>query len=289
MQCNIVKSFLLKEIPSASGIEKINHQFYVIGDDSPHLFILNENDFSIKEKINLLLNNSVFRIPKKEKKDVEAICFVEKEQKILIFGSGSNENRNGLFIVDIIEQHYVENLDISPFYNQLKEKANLKNEDFNIEAAACLGNKLFLFNRGNNIIISIALAQFFSFINKEINELIFETISIDLGKFQHYDIAFSGAATFDGNENDLFFSATVEATSNWIDDGKVLGSFVGVFNTATNKIELCPILKNDVHKEIKVESLVVNKKNSENSYELILVTDADGGDSELIIADLIIE
>ncbi|MBP6455952.1 MAG: hypothetical protein KA275_04405 [Chitinophagaceae bacterium] len=289
MHCKINSRIFLSEIPSASGIEKINHQFYVIGDDSLHLFILNETDFSIKEKINLVSTIGVFRIPKKEKKDVEAICFAEKEQKILIFGSGSNENRNVLFTIDIKQQHHVENLDISHFYNQLKEKAKLDNADFNIEAAACLGNKLFLFNRGNNVIIRIALPHFFSFIKKETSNLVFETTSIDLGKIQQHQISFSGAATFDGNDNDLFFSATVEATSNWIDDGKVLGSFVGVYNTASQLVDNCPVLENGVQKEIKIESLLVNKKNSETSFEIILVTDADGGESELILADLIIE
>ena len=86
---------------SLSGIEILDGEIYVIGDDSPVLTKI-DDDFNTLEKFPLLPELvSLDKIPKKDKPDLEAMCSVDlgENELLFIFGSGSKSpQRDVLFI-----------------------------------------------------------------------------------------------------------------------------------------------------------------------------------------------
>src|SRR5690606_34289794 len=146
------------------------------------------------------------------------------------------------------------------FSSHLRAEAGLKEEELNIEAAEAYKDQLFLFNRGKNIVIKCRLSQFMAYLkeNKEIHEL--EVFKIDLPDINGIQSGFSGAS-LDPDHGILFFTATVENTDNWIDDGEVLGSFIGAIELKDLKDGMKPdhiaILLDKDHLKIKVESIAV--------------------------------
>src|SRR5262245_31418769 len=105
MQAEIISRTLLPEIPSASGIELVDDRIYIIGDDSPFLFILNKN-LKVLEKIKLynVIIDTRGKIPKAHKADLESLTKVAYNgtSSLLIIGSGSvRETRDVGFLVDL--------------------------------------------------------------------------------------------------------------------------------------------------------------------------------------------
>ena len=86
---------------------------------------------------------------------------------------------------------------------------------------------------------------------------------------------FSGASVYDDL---LFFSASVEKTSDWVNDGEILGSFIGIINLCAPDEEIKFF---SVEGEFKIEALMVLEKKKEN-YVLLAMTDNDNGESELL-------
>ena len=96
MNIDIIEKIVIKNLPSASGIEVIDKIIYIIGDDSHYLYCLNFN-FQITNKIELFKSDdlSIGRIPKKIKPDLECMTKfkLDGKQHLLICGSGSNNKR----------------------------------------------------------------------------------------------------------------------------------------------------------------------------------------------------
>ena len=82
------------------------------------------------------------------------------------------------------------------------------------------------------------------------------------------------------------FTASVENTSDWIQDGEVLGSMIGFIPVSELKDGYEPdcITLHDKGEAIllKVESIVVSGELGNGEYDCILVTDSDGGESEFL-------
>lgn len=94
----------ISEIPSASGLEIIGDQVFLIGDNSPLLFKLNL-DFKLLDEIELHQEfaQKFDIIPKPIKPNFEAVTsYAEKGKiKLMIFGSGSlRKSRDQLIIVE---------------------------------------------------------------------------------------------------------------------------------------------------------------------------------------------
>lgn len=295
MEIKVIDRTDLKGIPSASGIELLNGHYYVIGDNSPWLFELGPN-FQIEQRYQISsvdsLENEV--IPKSRKKDLEAMCgfIYEGDTVILLLGSGSKSPirdhaklirlKNG---VPVIKEY-----DFFSFYLHAKEKGKLDDESFNLEAAAVLDNRLYLFNRGDNKVIECSLAKFMKFLNgeTEANDIKLKVSKVDLPTINGIEAGFSGAAT-DVENGRILFTASVENTANWIDDGQVLGSFIGVIQPESLIDHYQPmateITENEKVLPVKVESIAISSVDA-GLTRCILVTDSDGGESELIRIDL---
>lgn len=296
MRITITNRMNLDNIPSASGLEKLSNKFWIIGDNSPWLFELNSGfNLLVKHAISPLDTIEGGIIPKKHKSDFEAMTSLiwEGDSALFIFGSGSGiKHRNiGKLVRMTKDGLTIINFNLSDFYELLRDEARLKESNFNIEAAAVLNNKLYLFNRGKNKLIILKLDEFKKYLEGEPIKLKIKSYSIDLPEMDGIVAGFSGACA-DPENNRLIFSASVENTGNWIDDGQVLGSFVGIIDVDQLHHHYYPksiaLETNETSIPIKVESLSILHA-EKNKLDCYLVTDSDGGISELLTVELLIK
>ncbi len=277
---------IINLVPSASGIEKIGEVYYLIGDNSPWLFQMSNSSTILKKHL-LTRDDELVDgvIPKSKKHDLEAMCALKWNDKtaLFLFGSGSKwPTRNKGICIFTNENHQIKTYDLSVFYLQLMDEAKIDEEELNIEAAATLGAKIYLFNRGKNKLISFKIEDFISFLENKKEKLKIKSSSVDLPEINGITAGFSGA-TADENNKRLIFTCSVENTSDWVNDGEVLGSFIGYIdeNEIHKHIQPEVILITEEKEPIllKVESLAIDSQNDQD-YFLSLVTDSDGGMSE---------
>jgi hypothetical protein len=291
MEINLISRTHLHDIPSASGIEFLNGHYFVIGDNSPWLYQLDKT-FQTEQRIQIgsidSLENEVE--PKSRKKDLEAMCgFLDGgDSVILVIGSGSKSpiRDHAKMIRWQNDKPIVKDYDLFSFFDYVKKKAKLDDDEFNLEAAAVLDDQLFMFNRGNNKIIQCSLKKFMSFLNGEIeaDEVKLKVTKVELPEIEGIEAGFSGAASDEAHER-ILFTASVENTANWIDDGAVLGSFVGMIDLKDLSQHYKPktVLLRDPKGviQVKVESITLSQV-QQGSLNCVLVTDSDGGESEIL-------
>ena len=225
MKIEITSRETLKNIPSASGIELIQQEFWLMSDNSPWLFILNKeleptNRIMIADTSDLV--NGV--IPKKDKHDLEGMMsFVYKgDSLLLLFGSGSKwPSRNSAILIDASTKKVRRTFDLTAFYSALMEEAKLEEDDLNIEAATVSRDELFLFNRGKNKLITMKLDRFMEYIFNERNSIKMKVYSVDLPEIDGIPAGFSGAV-YNEESQRIYFTASVENTSDWVAEGTVL-------------------------------------------------------------------
>lgn len=221
-----------------------------------------------------------------KKPDLEAITRVnETGTTLYAFGSGSKSPERDIMVeIDLPAKIAVE-YNLKEFYTHLRTGAQLKVEELNIEAAEVYGDQLLLLNRGKNLIIELSLSRFKAYLKDNAPIPLMEFLKIDLPEIQGIPSGFSGAS-LDPEHDILFFTATVENTDNWIDDGEVLGSFIGIIDLKDLMDDMKPdhiaILLDKDHSKIKVESIAVIPPFIRGEAELVLVTDSDGGISEVL-------
>lgn len=281
----------LKGIPSASGIEKIADAYWVVGDNSPWLYKI-DTELRLLDKIAIHDTTNLISgvLEKSDKHDSEAmISFSEgNEMYVLLIGSGSKETRKRAKMINVESGELIKDYDLTSFYDILMEEAKLDEEDLNIEAAAIAKNRLYLFNRGKNKVISMKFVNFLEYLRNGSEELKMKSLTIDLPKLDGIQSGFSGAVA-DPQFNRIIFTASVENTSNWIDDGAVLGSFIGILNMDDLHHHYIPesalIEDHNGVLELKAESVTI--QNSTNKrLECLLVTDSDGGQSEILSLEI---
>lgn len=284
---------VLSDIPSASGIEIVGNKFYIVGDDSPWVFKLNDR-FEIEKKIQIAdIPTSGNKIPKIFKLDMEAMASLGKGEntELLLFGSGSKSpERDVLLRIKTASPYTVKKYSIVQLYENLCMCSGLIREELNLEAAAVIENTLFLFNRGKNIVFKLNALDFLSYLENNGIAPIVEVLRITLPSLNGREIGFSGASSVPDLQ-EIVFTASAENTTNWIDDGEILGSFVGILSLDELQDGFCPAciavkdLSNNILK-IKIESVAVYRIISPKKLHLLLVTDDDGTTSELIEAEL---
>ncbi|MBI1268506.1 MAG: hypothetical protein GC193_13860 [Cryomorphaceae bacterium] len=286
MTLKIIEHLELVDVPSASGIAKVNDQLFVIGDNSPFLFALTA-DYQIQERIRLPLDVYDITIPKKRKPDFEAMTVVERNGKkqLLIFGSGSKSPERDLLMMVEVESRDIQKFSLTDFYAEIIASTALTPDTLNIEAAAAIENRLFLFNREENRVFELLISQFLEYIENAGPIPSFHHCRLSLPTMNGVQAKISGASAVP-NESTIVFTASVEDNPNPIDDGAILGSFVGLLNVSDIREHYAPdcrILKdNNQPLTVKVESVEVINRNADRSLQLLLVTDSDGAASELL-------
>ena len=284
MKISILNTIKIDKIPSGSGIAKAGNSYYVIGDDSPFLYELNEA-FEVISQTRLIDSDSLSneRIIKSEKPDFESLEMIG-EMEMVIFGSGSKSPQRDIFIRILLEEPMIiDKYDISDFYENLKNLPIFNDSELNIEATAYSDNQLFLFNRNKNLIIQFKYTDLLNYIKGKITfpEPVIKEFS--LPKINGIEAGFSGATVLK-NESKLVFTASVENTDNAYDDGEILGSFIGLIDISDNIIsdiiDFCQIPNSEV--PLKVESITIDQEMTPGNTKVILITDDDMGNSTLI-------
>jgi hypothetical protein len=293
MELTILNRRVLEGIPSASGIEMLKGTICVIGDNSPWIFELNSNH-EIVDKLQIISGHESVDglIPKKNKPDFEAIARGTREsgEILFVFGSGSKSPERDLMVrVDCADTTRIRSYSLEEFYKKMKRVAKLSNDDLNIEGAVVEAGELYLFNRGINMVLNYKMKDFMEHIEGKRTSPEPAIYQFNLPRIDGIEAGFSGAGIIPGKDK-IVFTASVENTSNWIDDGPVLGSFVGVIDLKelgkSLKPECVRVVNEGKSLNIKIESVTTLSSSGEGEIHLLLVTDSDGGDSEMIEAVL---
>ena len=274
----------LKDFPSGSGIEYYYDRVYLVGDDAPHILMMDKR-WNEMERIPLI-ESAEPRIPKKIKTDLEAtaIVHIDEVPHLLILGSGSREQfRNKALLVNLntnaVEEH---NLEI--FYTRLKNEGIV---DLNIEAATTVDDLLVLCNRGNkntegNCFI---VTQHNFWKNQQDAEIRFLKMDIIADNEKP---GLSGL-NYSAKHDMLLFTCSTEDTENSYDDGKIGPSYLGIIEGAYHKLyrkkikptELINLSEADEKfKNYKIESVCIQSE-KRNRMRLHLVADNDTGESFL--------
>lgn len=266
----------LDQIPSASGIESYHENYYIISDDSPFLFLINEKG-EIIEKISLFPSLPTIdgRIDKSIKPDLEAICTLP-DGKLLLLGSGSIPEKRDIAVVFDPKTGTFKTIQTESLYSEFRK---VLSEILNIEAAAIKGADLFLFHRsfsGENISFKLSIIEFLKYLNK--NTLpSFITYSVSDTTLSPI-LGISGATLEESGDFVLTF--TEEITTDPVKDGKVNGSFIGLWNPETGPCKSViqyPFKKS----QLKVEGVQITRKDK-NEFYFLSVTDNDNGNSFLV-------
>jgi hypothetical protein len=306
MKVTIIKKAILEDIPSASGMEIIDGIIYIIGDNSPYLFILDQS-LSLINKVELYKSDTGI-IPKATKPDLECMAklSINNYKHLLIMGSGSKSPYRDVAILvklptNYNRKHMVTLIQMGGLYDLLRSNEEIIGSgQLNLEGAATSEENLILFNRSsggsNNVSLYFKLEEFIEYLQSHTEMTPFPSVyQNEVPAINNIPGGFSGADVF---EEKIFFTSTVENTPNAIDDGEVLGSFVGWmkvneggnlkgFKKEPNKIMDCiQVMENGKPYLGKIESISVYEKDSENKYIALAVTDSDGAESEILMLEI---
>ncbi len=269
-------------IPSASGVQAIGEEIWMIGDDSPFLFQFDEKlNILNKYRISNVDNKVGNRVLKTDKADFESIARTGDD--LYILGSGSiTQSRDTLVIFSLKERRVISKHNLRKLYQQfLKIGGSDSVQQINIEGLATSSSKIYFLNRGNiwghNDIYSLSQKEFSKYL---ISGDSIENIQINrytLPKINGFLSGFSGACLSD-NEQYLYFTSSVEATTDVYHDGEVLGSFIGRIKLIDNEIEYWPLKEKGQFTKTKLESISIIEQNIDD-IRIICTSDNDDGSS----------
>ncbi|WMJ74717.1 hypothetical protein RCC89_16305 [Cytophagaceae bacterium ABcell3] len=280
-------SLVTDTIPSASGMAYVNDTVYVVGDDSPFLFLLSPDFTPIGKHLLLQGYPDKLRIPKKIKPDFECIAEWSRDGQtsLLVFGSGSKaETRDSLAVVHLSHLDNPETYSLTKFYEYLLDDIGEGRDMLNIEGAVVHNDSLHLFNRANNQIYIFEMESFYAFLQGTDTVVDIHTVQVTLPEVRGVQAGFSGAAVIPEIDY-ILFSASLEAADDWIADGAVLGSYVGMLNAQKPEevISLSPVTDKDgrIYYD-KVESLAFHDYLDTGDGKVLAVVDNDDGTSKFL-------
>lgn len=273
-QVNIMEKIQLSEfkkikgISAASGLLFSKDVIFIISDNSSFLY-----QYVIDKEIVLkfpLVKDAQENIEKKEKLDLEAITSFGNQ--LFLFGSGSTENRNSMFTLDLTnDQLQVNNL--SQLYSFLRNIAQLDADELNIEGAICADKTMYLFQRGNGQNSKNGI-----FIVPDSQERSIQYFPVELPSLDDVECTFTDAILVDKH---IYFLASAENTTSTYEDGEVLGSILGKINFQTFELEDVILLSETQ----KFEGISLFEQNK-NTISFLLCEDTDKLEDDTVIYKL---
>lgn len=279
-------------IGALSGVACLEDYLYLIGDDVRYLLKTSlKNKLTATtafEKVSLFEESqqqALGILSKAEKPDFEALsCIIYNEQPyLLIMGSGSTEKRKQAVLYNP-SNHQVKTLLDQVDYDYLQHCAALTGgADLNIEAVCSDNRHLYVFQRGNInhfhgvLVFDLAKIQ----AHKSLENSFIRSFNLTLPEINGSVSGISDAYFLVG-QNLLIATAAVEQTLNTYDDGDVLGSFILLFSPDGQPIS-SHLIQSAEGKTllIKVEGITWLESRPDGEV-FLLVTDSDGGDSEVL-------
>ena len=293
MTVKITNTITTSTVSSGSALAAGKGILYIVGDDAEYLGMLpaNGKDFA---RLDLYPGAPQERISKPLKHDLEAGTWgvIGADTFLIAFGSGGiSPYRDTLFAInpDNPEKNFKHSL--HDLYKAISVDTGLKATELNIEGATIAGDKLFLLNRGKNLCIVLSWKEFARYIKRDEDQTLpsFAIVPVSLPVVNNFPIGFSGVCTL--NEHQLLFTASLEETTDYIQDGAVKGSYIGVLDVSGDSVVVWDMVAlNDMDgKSVldKLESIeILDAKNGQ--IKAVAVADNDDGSSRLIYLDIVI-
>ena len=281
-ELELLKTSYFPFYPSASTLAYHNERLYVMGDDAVQLLVLDKEHKPVDSL--RLFKGTEKRVAKDIKADIEASAFIQKKKEtfLVLFSSFSSPSRKQVFAINTNTQK------VKRDFRRFKHKPELPAiKEWNIEGAACAGDKLIFSNRANYTHKTNHLLVMNANLKKGFQKNSFSVISIQLPKTENV-IGISGL-TYLKNEDLLLFTATTEITDNAYTDGEIGDSFLGYITNLSAKLKdssmrvdkllnLTPVLRQKTLQ--KIESVAVEEVTG-NKAILHLAADNDNGESTI--------
>ncbi len=257
-------------VRAASGLAFTGGRLLVIQDDTAFIGALGRGEVSAiplprgkggRRRFEVGLGNKL------DKLDLEACVAIGDE--VWAFGSGSMEVRERIAVVGFTPRV----LDASALYRRIREELG---HAINLEGAASVGDQLWLFHRGNTgpgdhgpAIIRFDRAAFKRWLDGLAGvPAVLGSAVYDLGRAEGVALGFTDAI---GVGERVFYLAAAEASPNAIDDGRVVGSQLGVID----KSGVRAIALSYEGASLKAEGLAFDPANPRKAWVAIDPDDVD--------------
>lgn len=287
----VEKMLTLDTVPSGSGLAVVDDSIFIVGDDSPWLFQYSTDYRPLGRYLLVSGFPLEGRIPKPVKPDFECLAEATEGEStlLLIFGSGSKSpERDMLIKVDVQQPNDPQIFSLTAFYDHLLSIMEGTRADLNIEAAVVIGKDLYLFNRGDNSIFVVDWRNLLENLPNEqaLQELDIRQYKVELPEREGVSAGLSGACA-SPDQSSLIFTATLEATENWIADGEILGSYLGVLEVSKlqeGRVASIWLIEDSEGSPIKdkLESVAILDESPAGDIKALAVADNDDGTSKLL-------
>jgi hypothetical protein len=281
----------LARIPSASAIDLAGENLIIFGDDARSLYVLDRAG-ELAQVVPLPgISPSQSRLPKHEKPDIESALVYSSagETHVIAFGSGSSGTaRDGGFHVhiDALRTISIDELALGDLYHNLRQAPEMERLGvLNIEGATIMDDHVILAQRAagssGNCLIRFECAAFIDWLENRKPPPAAEFFPVNLVRVSGVEAGLTGLA-FSPVHRRLFFTAAVEDRNDPVQDGPVLGSFVGSFAWPARQqpaLECCEAPEN-LPARRKLESICLLQENS-GGVQALAVADDDMGSSQL--------
>lgn len=279
-------------VSALSGVACLGSDIYFIGDDVRYLLKAQRHtpitSSTVFEKISLFEQSEqipLTPLAKADKPDFEALSCIDinGQPQLLVMGSGSTAKRQQALLFNPTTQQSQILLNAADYEFLANNHALTGGAELNIEAVCANQQQLYIFQRGNinrhHGVLLCDLAQIQA--EKSLQQSVVNALSLQLPEIDGSASGISDAC-FLAHKNLIVATAAVEQTANTYDDGAVLGSFIIIL--AMDGKTLATQLIQDANAQpiaIKVEGITWLESTA-NGEVFLLVTDSDGGDSELL-------
>ena len=231
-------------ISAASGVARRGDHVYVIGDDELGIGVFRLSTGEPGE-LRTVLGGDLspdHEERKREKPDLEALTllppFADRPYGALLgLGSGTKTERERGFVWGLGADGSLlgepVQLDLAPLYERLREAA----PELNVEGAAALGDRLWLFHRGNteqglNIVAEVPLEEFVDGVRADgrigCRDAV-HTRAYELGDLDGVPLTFSDATPL-ADELVVFTASAEPGSDPHGTDGEIRGSVVGTID-----------------------------------------------------------
>ena len=275
---------LLDTLPSGSALTFFEEKLFIIGDDAPCIFLTDTTVQYIRQLCYPELGERTqYRTSKQNKMDLEASSVVQWEGRpwLLALGSGTvSPQREHYLLVRIDSPQVYLDGGTGHLYEEIRRQNGLAEERWNLEGLVTVGDSLYLLNRGTNEIIITESNTLLRALTEQSVPPGHRILKLELPQIAGKTPKVSGGAN--GPSGTVLFTASIEDTEVWHQDGEVIGSGIGALEIATGRLLwFYPLTSGKgVLLTEKLESLELLDR-SDEELRILAIADNDDGSSKL--------
>lgn len=259
-------------VRAGSGLARIGDRIVVVQDDANFIAVVDAGRLRV-DAVTLppgqggLRQFDDLRGNKRFKLDLEG-CASLPHERIIAFGSGSSRLRESIMVMSGSADGYsVELIEAASLYAMLRASREFAGSEMNIEGVVYLDGMIRLFNRGNGLAREgfepvnatcdlewQALEQYLTGGCSSPPPPILAVRRYHLGSIEGITLGFTDAEVSGGR---IYFTAAAEDSTDAIQDGDVLGSALGFFESDEALRWTTIIDEQDNRFDGKVEGLLI--------------------------------